>query len=89
VSSDPVRLGVAGLGGMGLVHARNALEAPGARLVAVAAARPGRAEEVARELGVDACGYDALIAREDIDAVVVAARSVDHADVAAAVLDAG
>jgi predicted dehydrogenase len=74
---------------MGLVHARNARELDDARLVAVAAARPGRAEEVARELGVDACTYDRLFARDDLDAVVVAARSVDHAEVAAAALAAG
>ena len=70
---------------MGVVHARNA----GSALVAVAAARPGRAREVASELGVDACTYDELIARDDVDAVVVAARSVDHATVAEAVLAAG
>jgi predicted dehydrogenase len=74
---------------MGIVHARNALELPGARLVAVAAARPGRADEVGAELGVAACSYDELIARDDVEAVVVAARSVDHAEVAAAVLAAG
>jgi predicted dehydrogenase len=74
---------------MGLVHARNALELPDARLVAVAAARPGRAQEVAGELGVDACSYGEVFARDDVDGVVVAARSVDHADVAAAVLAAG
>jgi myo-inositol 2-dehydrogenase / D-chiro-inositol 1-dehydrogenase len=80
---------VAGLGGMGVVHARNALELPGARLVAVAAARPGRAEQVAADLGVDACTYHELLEREDVDAVVVAARSVDHSEVGAAVLSAG
>jgi predicted dehydrogenase len=74
---------------MGVVHARNALELPGTRLVAVAAARPGRAEEVGAELGVAACTYEALLARDDVEAVVVAARSIDHADVAAAVLAAG
>jgi len=89
VSSDPVRLGIAGLGGMGLVHARNARELPSARLVAVAAARPGRAEEVAAELDVDACAYEGLIARDDVDAIVVAVRSVDHAEVASTVLAAG
>jgi predicted dehydrogenase len=90
LSSDPeIRLGVAGLGGMGVVHARNAATLPGARLTAVAAARPGRAEEVGAELGVDACSYEELLRRDDVDAVVVAARSVDHAEVAAAVLDAG
>jgi predicted dehydrogenase len=90
VSSAPeIRLGVAGLGGMGMVHARNAQSIPGARLVAVAAAREGRAEEAAAELRVDACAYDELFRRDDVDAVVVAARSVDHADVAAAALAAG
>jgi predicted dehydrogenase len=89
VSSDPVRLGVAGLGGMGVVHARNALALPGVELVAVAAARPGRAEEVGAELGVEACSYDALIGRADVEAIVVAARSIDHAEVAAAVVAAG
>lgn len=74
---------------MGLVHARNARELRGARLVAVAAARPGRAEEVAAELAAAACSYEALLVRDDVDAVVVAARSVDHAEVAAAVLEAG
>jgi scyllo-inositol 2-dehydrogenase (NAD+) len=89
VSSDPVRLGVAGLGGMGLVHARNASALTGVELVAVAAARPGRAAEVAAELSVVAATYEELVEREDVDAVVVAARSVDHAEVAAAVLAAG
>ena len=74
---------------MGVVHARNALELDGIRLVAVAAARPGRAEELGAEVGVDACTYDALIARDDVEAVVVAARSIDHADVAAAALESG
>jgi predicted dehydrogenase len=84
-----VRIGVAGLGGMGVVHARNALALEGVELVAVAAARSGRAEEVARELGVRACSYDELLAADDLDAVVVAARSVDHARVGAAALAAG
>jgi predicted dehydrogenase len=74
---------------MGVVHARNALELPGIRLVAVAAARPGRAEEVAGELGVEACTYEALLRRDDVEAVVVAARSIDHADLGAATLAAG
>jgi predicted dehydrogenase len=74
---------------MGTLHARNAASLPGARLVAVAATRQGRAEEIAAELGVRATSYDALIAADDVDAVVVAARSVDHARVGAEVLRAG
>jgi len=84
-----VRLGIAGLGGMGMVHARNAVAAGGVDLVAVASTRPGRAAEVARELGVRGCSYDELLAADDVDAVVVAARSIDHARVATAALNAG
>jgi predicted dehydrogenase len=84
-----LRIGVAGLGGMGSVHASNALELDGARLVAVASTRPGRAAAAAAELGVRGCTYDELFAAEEVDAVVLAARSVDHAEHAAAVLSAG
>jgi predicted dehydrogenase len=86
-----VRIGVAGLGGMGVVHARNALALDGVELVAVAAARPGRAEEVASELGggVRACGYEELFAADDVEGVVLAARSVDHARLAREVLAGG
>jgi scyllo-inositol 2-dehydrogenase (NAD+) len=82
-------LGVAGLGGMGTVHARNALGLPDAELVAVASTRRHRAEEVAAELGVRACSYPELFSAEDVDAVVVAARSIDHAEHACAALAAG
>jgi len=84
-----LRIGVAGLGGMGLVHARNALELAGAKLVAVASTRPERAAEAAAALGVRASTYDELFAADDVDAVVLAARSVDHAEHACAALAAG
>ena len=84
-----LRIGVAGLGGMGTVHARNALGLEGARLVAVASTRPERAAEAAAELGVRAAAYDDLFAADDVDAVVLAARSIDHAEHACAVLAAG
>ena len=74
---------------MGLVHARNAATLPGATLVAVASTRPRRAEEVGAELGAEPCDYEQLLARDDLEAVVVATRSVDHAEVAEAVLAAG
>jgi predicted dehydrogenase len=74
---------------MGTVHAENAQRLPGAELVAVAAARAGRAEEVGGRLGVAHCGYSELFARDDVDAVVLAARSVDHGPLAVDVLKAG
>jgi predicted dehydrogenase len=84
-----VRLGVAGLGGMGIVHARNALRLEGAELVAVASTRPEQAAATGEELGARACGYDELFTASDIDAVVLATRSIDHADRACAALAAG
>ncbi len=77
-----LRIGIAGLGGMGTVHARNTLAIEGGTLVAVASTRPDRGAEVASRLGVRSCSYDELFASEDIDAVVVAARSIDHSRVA-------
>jgi myo-inositol 2-dehydrogenase/D-chiro-inositol 1-dehydrogenase len=74
---------------MGSLHARNVRGIPGAELVAVASTRPGRAAEAAAELGVRASTYDALFTADDVDAVVLAARSVDHAARAGEVLEAG
>jgi myo-inositol 2-dehydrogenase / D-chiro-inositol 1-dehydrogenase len=84
-----LRLGVAGLGGMGSLHARNAARLPGAQLVAVASTRLERADAVAAELGVRSSTYEGLLAAEDVDAVILAARSIDHAVLARSVLGAG
>jgi predicted dehydrogenase len=74
---------------MGMVHARNAHRLAGVELVAVASTRPEQAEAVARELGVRARSYDGLFAAPDVDAIVLAARSIDHADRACEALAAG
>jgi predicted dehydrogenase len=74
---------------MGSVHARNALALDGLELVAVASTRAERAGEAAAELGVRGCTYEELFAAPDVDAVVLAARSIDHAEHACAVLAAG
>jgi scyllo-inositol 2-dehydrogenase (NAD+) len=74
---------------MGVLHARNAHDLPGAELVAVASTREEQALSVAGELGVRACSYDELSTAPDIDAIVLAARSIDHATRACDVLAAG
>lgn len=74
---------------MGTLHAENATRLPGAELVAVAAARAGRAEEVGARLGVAHGGYSELFDRDDVDAVVLATRSVDHGRLAVDVLRSG
>ena len=74
---------------MGTLHAETLRRLENADLVAVAAVRPGRAAEVGKTLGVDACTYDELFARSDIDAIVLAARSVDHGRLAVRILESG
>jgi scyllo-inositol 2-dehydrogenase (NAD+) len=74
---------------MGTLHAENAQRIDGAELVAVAAARPGRAAAVSRALGVRACTYSEAFTADDADAVVLAARSRDHGPLAVEVLRAG
>lgn len=87
----PIRIGVVGTGRIGTFHARTlARRVPEARLVGVADAMPGGASAVAEELGVrefDTPG--ALLASDDVDAVVIAASSTAHADLVVAAAEHG
>ena len=87
----PVRVGVIGAGAIAMAHHLPALaRAPGAAVVAVADPEPGARERVRRT--VDAAVHDdadALLARGDLDAVVIGAPSHLHADLAAAAARAG
>jgi scyllo-inositol 2-dehydrogenase (NAD+) len=90
-ADDRVRVAVAGLGGIGLMHARTVAREGGAQLVGVASATPERAAEVARELGpgVRALSYEQLVAADDVDAVVLCCRARDHVKHALPLLEAG
>lgn len=74
------RIGIAGLGRMGRSHARNlAHRTPSAELVMVVDAIEQVAREVGAELGVpSSTSFDELLARADIDAVVVVAPTPLH-----------
>ena len=76
---DRLRIGLAGLGRMGRIHAANlARRCPSAELVAVTDADPSVAAAVGAEVGVPAVpGFDALLS--DVDAVVVATPTGTHA----------
>ena len=86
-----LRLGVIGVGAMGARHAENiAHGVPEARLVAVFDAQPAAAARVAAALGCDqAASLEALLGRDDIDAVVVVSPPRFHAEHAVAALQAG
>ncbi len=88
---DPVRIGVIGAGRIGTSHATLLRrEVPGARLVAVADAFPVAAARLAEALGVRAHATPAdLLADDGIEAVVIAASSVAHAELITAAAEAG
>jgi predicted dehydrogenase len=79
VTSRPVRLAVAGLGRMGVRHARNAAASSRIELAAVVDPEAARAEAVAGELGVKAYpSVEEAIGREELDALVVATPPATH-----------
>src|SRR4051794_25555510 len=77
-----VRIGLIGAGRIGASHARLIAErVPGARLTAVADPRPGAAASVTDQLGGPPYESPAdLVGSTDVDAVVIAASSVVHAE---------
>jgi len=86
--SDPVRVGVIGVGSLGYHHARLLRDLPGAALAGVFDADPARLAQVEAELGVRGfASLDELL--WSVDAAVVAVPTTAHAEVALAALDAG
>ncbi|MCU0267768.1 MAG: Gfo/Idh/MocA family oxidoreductase [Acidimicrobiales bacterium] len=88
--SDEIRYGFVGTGMMGCEHIRNVVALPGARPVAaadpVASSRAAALEAGGGTLEVTA-DVDDLLARDDLDAVVIATPNHTHRDVLARVLE--
>jgi predicted dehydrogenase len=80
---------VLGTGFIGARHARNAAAGGAVELVALASLHGDAAGRLAVELGCAACDPGELLAREDIDAILVASRTSDHAEHAVEVLEHG
>lgn len=81
-------MAVVGVGHLGRQHARIAAQLPGTLLVGVHDRRAGRAEEVAREFGLEALP-DLPSVAERAEAVIVATPTVSHAEVAGFFLERG
>ena len=80
---EQLSFGVIGVGEMGRFHAETLrYHVSGARLAAVADANLARAKAVAAELGIDSFhqSVEELLARTDIDAVVISSPPKFHAD---------
>ena len=90
MASDQLRVGIAGTGFIGGVHARSAHLA-GARVVAVAASSPQNAEAAAIALRADraAASAEELVEDPELDVVHICTPNHLHQELAAAALAAG
>ena len=86
-----IRVGVIGTGNIGTSHARDlASRVAGSRVTALYDFNGTRAAELAAELGAVALlSYEAVIASDDVDAVLIASPDHVHAEQALACLAAG
>jgi predicted dehydrogenase len=87
-----VRFGIIGCGGIANgFHMRDLSQIPEAKLVACADLRPEAAKQFAEKWGADASYGDhtQLLARHDVDAVIVATHHETHAAIAVDALEAG
>jgi scyllo-inositol 2-dehydrogenase (NAD+) len=87
-----LKLGIAGAGFIGEMHARNAAASDAVELVALAGARgSASAEPLAAQLGggVRAVSLDDLLGDAEIEGVLLATRTSEHAEHAVRVLEAG
>lgn len=84
--TSSIDVGVIGVGSMGAHHARVMSELPRANVVGIADTNRGRAEEVAREHGIQAMEIDVLIG--SAEALTIATPTDTHYDLARRCLDA-
>ena len=88
--SDPIRIGVVGVGRIGSMHAGIiADKTPGAALAAVADAHAGTAQAVAARYQVPAMSVEELIASPSVDAVAICSSTDTHVDVIVSAAAAG
>jgi len=87
---DQVKIGLIGAGRIARVHAQAYTRVSGGRLVAVTDVVRPSAEALALQYGMDVCeNYHELLARPDIDAVLIATPNWLHAQIALTAAQAG
>lgn len=91
-ADDIVRIGLIGAGGMGTADANTASTVPGLKIVAACDLYDGRIAEAKKNYGADIFttrDYKELIARKDIDAVIVATPDHWHKDISVDAMNSG
>jgi len=90
MSTSEIGFAILGTGMIAQYHAQAIAQTHGARLVAVSRADPTRATEAAARFGVPCeTSYEALLARDDVDAVCICTPSGLHAAQAIAAAQVG
>ena len=92
-SLDDIQIALVGAGGMGQGDAETAVEVPGVRLVAVADVYDGREAQVHERFEDPSISfsreYEEIVARDDIDAVIVATPDHWHQRICIDLLNSG
>lgn len=87
---EPLRIALIGAGMVSEAHARSVSQLASARLVAVYSRTPARATALADAFGAEATtDLAAVLARDDVDAVIVTTAPHNHAPHAVAAMNAG
>ena len=92
MSSNKIGFAIIGCGMIARFHARALAEVPGTRLVALVSRREDSARAMAAELGLDcvvATDLNAVLARPDVQAVIITTPSGAHLEPAIAAAKAG
>lgn len=90
--SDTVQIGIIGLGGMGTGDVESSLKVGGTKLVAACDCYDGRLAHAKERFGNDVFTtrhYEELLARPDIDAVIIATPDHWHSTISIAAMNAG
>lgn len=90
-SHRPMAAGLYGAGAFGRFIVKTLADSESVRIVAVASRTPARAAELAREHGVERThdSYEALLADQTVDLIIIATPPAQHAQQALAALAAG